>query len=82
MVAALQATAGAITEPVKSQQGYYVVKVLERIPPDPSGLAAERERLERDLLARKQTQAWQSWLNAARAKAKVDVSTQLPARRG
>ena len=82
MVAALQATAGAITEPVKSQQGYYVVKVLERIPPNPSGLAAERERLERDLLARKQTQAWQSWLNAARAKAKVDVSTQLPARRG
>src|SRR5438445_519626 len=82
MVAALQATAGAITEPVKSQQGYYVVKVLERIPPDPSGLAAERERLERDLLARKQTQAWQSWLSAARAKAKVDVSTQLPARRG
>src|SRR5437899_2616100 len=82
MVAALQATAGAITEPVKSQQGYYVVKVLERIPPDPSGLAAERERLERDLLARKQTQAWHSWLNAARAKANVDVSTQLPARRG
>jgi len=82
MVAALQATAGAITEPVKSQQGYYVVKVLERVPPDPSGLAAERERLERDLLARKQTQAWQSWLSAARAKAKVDVSTQLPARRG
>src|SRR5256885_746843 len=82
MVAALQATAGAIPEPVKSQQGYYVVKVLERIPPDPSGLAAERERLERDLLARKQTQAWQSWLNAARAKAKVDVSTQLPAHRG
>src|SRR3989475_214111 len=39
MVAALQATAGAITEPAKSQQGYYVVKVLERIPPDPSGLA-------------------------------------------
>src|SRR2546427_646643 len=82
MVAALQATAGAITEPVKSQQGYYVVKVLERIPPDPSGLAAERERLEAELLARKHTQAWQSWLNAARAKAKVDVSTQLPAHRG
>src|SRR5438093_5873266 len=82
MMAALQAPAGAITEPVKSQQGYYVLKVLERVPPDMSGLAAERERVERDLLARKQTQAWQSWLNAARAKAKVDVSTQLPARRG
>ena len=82
MMAALKAPAGAITEPVKSQQGYYVLKVLERVPPDMSGLAAERERVERDLLARKQTQAWQSWLGAARAKAKVDVATQLPSRRG
>src|SRR5499433_920585 len=78
MMAALQAPAGAITDPVKSQQGYYVLKVLEHVPPDMSGLAAERERVERELLARKQNQAWQSWLGAARAKAKVDVSTQLP----
>jgi peptidyl-prolyl cis-trans isomerase D len=82
MMAALQAQVGAITEPVKSQQGYYVLKVLERVPPDMSGLPAERERVERDLLARKQTQAWQAWLGAARARAKVDVSTQLPSRRG
>jgi len=82
MMAALQAPAGAITDPVKSQQGYYVLKVLEHVPPDMSGLAAERERVERELLARKQNQAWQSWLGAARAKAKVDVSTQLPSRRG
>ena len=59
-----------------------MLKVLERVPPDMSGLPAERERVERDLLARKQTQAWQAWLGAARAKAKVDVSTQLPSRRG
>ena len=82
MMAALQAPVGGITEPVKSQQGYYVVKVLERVPPDMSTLPAERERVERELLSRKQAQAWQAWLGAARAKAKVDVSTQLPSRRG
>ncbi len=82
MMAALQAPAGGVTEPVKSQQGYYVLKVLERVPPDMSALPAERERVERELLTRKQAQAWQAWLGAARAKAKVDVSTQLPARRG
>src|SRR5437773_2490172 len=58
MVAALQATAGAITEPAKSQQGSYVVKVLERIPPDPTGLPPDRARLQRHPLARKQTPAW------------------------
>ena len=82
MMAALQAPVGGITEPVKSQQGYYVVKVLERVPPDMSTLPAERERVERELLSRKQAQAWQAWLGAARAKAKVDVSTQQPSRRG
>src|SRR5262247_3754791 len=39
MLAALQTPAGQLSAPVKSQQGYYVVKVLERVAPDMSGLA-------------------------------------------
>jgi peptidyl-prolyl cis-trans isomerase D len=82
MVKALEAPAGAVTDPVKAQQGYYVLKVLERVPPDMSGLAAEREKLERDLLTRKQGQAWESWLSIARGKSKIDVSPRLPGGRG
>src|SRR5436309_3505249 len=33
--AARRAPLGAVTEPVKAQQGYYVLRVLERVAPDP-----------------------------------------------
>jgi peptidyl-prolyl cis-trans isomerase D len=73
MLAALQTTPGALTEPVKTPQGYYVLKVLERVPPDASGLAAEREKLQRELLSQKQNQAWEAWIAGARASAKIET---------
>jgi peptidyl-prolyl cis-trans isomerase D len=82
MVAALATPAGAVAEPVKAQAGYYVIKVLERRPPDVAALAAERERVEKEVLARKQTDAWQAWLRSARAGAKVETSSGWTGRRG
>jgi peptidyl-prolyl cis-trans isomerase D len=79
MLAALQTPAGQLSAPVKAQQGYYVVKVLERVPPDPSGFAGERDKLMKDVLTQKQSLAWESWLSGARANAKIE--THLPARR-
>jgi peptidyl-prolyl cis-trans isomerase D len=76
MLAALQTPAGQLSAPVKAQQGYYVVKVLERVPPDMSGLAAERDKLLKEVLVQKQSLAWESWLNGARANAKIE--TNLP----
>ncbi len=81
MLATLRTPAGAFTEPVKTQQGYYVLKTLERIAPSPGGLAGERDKLASEALARKQSQAWESWVGAARQGAKIDVSTRLPASR-
>jgi peptidyl-prolyl cis-trans isomerase D len=72
-LAALQAPAGSVTAPVKSPQGYYVLKVLERVAPSMADLAAERERLSREVLAQKQSQAWEAWVGQARAAAKVEV---------
>lgn len=79
MLAALQTPAGQVSAPVKAQQGYYVVKVLERVPPDPAGLAAERDKILKEVLAQKQSLAWESWLSGARANAKIE--THLPAAR-
>ncbi|PYN43304.1 MAG: hypothetical protein DMD95_14215 [Candidatus Rokuibacteriota bacterium] len=79
MVAALQTPAGQLSAPVKAQQGYYLVKVLERVPPDMGGLAAERDKLLKEVLAQKQSLAWESWLTGARANAKIE--THLPASR-
>src|SRR5439155_1132693 len=79
MLAALETPAGQLSVPVKAQQGYYVLKVLERVPPDMGGLQAERDKLLKEILAQKQSLAWESWLASARANAKIE--THLPASR-
>ncbi len=81
LLAALQTPAGGVTAPVKAQQGYYVLKVLERAAPDMSALAGERDTIRKEVLAQKQSQAWESWVAGARSGAKVEVH-RLPARRG
>ncbi len=83
MLKAFQTPVGGTTDPVKTQQGVYVLKVLERTPADASGFAAEKEKVTRELLAQKQGQVWQAWVDAARTGAKIDVSPKPPApRRG
>jgi len=79
MLTALQTPAGQMSAPVKAQQGYYVLKVLERVPPDMGGLQTERDKLQKEILAQKQSLAWESWLAGARANAKIE--THLPASR-
>ncbi len=79
MLSALQTPAGQLSAPIKAQQGYYVVKVLERVPPDMGGLAAEREKIQKEVLVQKQSLAWESWINGARANSKIE--THLPASR-
>jgi peptidyl-prolyl cis-trans isomerase D len=79
-MAALQTPAGQMSPPVKTPQGYYVVKVLERAPAGPLD-PAEREKLQRELVGQKQSQAWERWVLAARGDAKIEVVGQ-PARRG
>ena len=79
MLAALSTQAGQLSAPVKAQQGVYVVKVLERVPPDMGGLAAERDKIHKEVLVQKQSLAWESWISGARANSKVE--THLPASR-
>ena len=79
MLAALQTPAGQLSEPIKVQQGYYVVKVLERVPPDMGGLGAERDKIQKEVLVQKQSLAWESWITGARVNSKVE--TYLPASR-
>jgi len=81
MLAALQTPQGGVTDPVKTQQGYYVLKVTSRVAPDVSGLAAEQEKLSRDVLAQKQSQAWEAWVSAARAGAKIETNARIAAPR-
>jgi len=76
-IAALRTPTGALTDPVKTPQGVYVLKALERVPPKPGDIAPERERLSHEVLVQKQNQAWEAWLAAARATAKIERNEKL-----
>ena len=78
-LAALQSPVGAVTAPVKSPQGYYVLKIVERVAPNMTELTTERDKLSREVLAQKQSQAWEAWVNQARTGAKIEML--MPPRR-
>ncbi|HEY2992719.1 MAG TPA: peptidyl-prolyl cis-trans isomerase [Methylomirabilota bacterium] len=79
-MAALQTPVNETSPAVRTPQGYYVVKVLERAaagPVDP----LEKDKLEKELTTQKQSQMWERWVMAARGDARIDVVGQKPARR-
>jgi peptidyl-prolyl cis-trans isomerase D len=78
LVAALQTPVGQVSAPVKTPAGVYIVKPLERQPPDLSGLAAEYPELRRQVLEQKRNQALESWMRGLRAAAKVEMSGEAP----
>lgn len=83
MVAALEAPAGGTTAPIKTAQGYYVLKVHERFAPDMKDLGAERDKLSKEVLSKRQGQAWQDWVSTARVGAKIEMTApRVPPTRG
>jgi peptidyl-prolyl cis-trans isomerase D len=82
-VAALQTPTGELSSPVRTPQGYYLVKVLERTPAGPVD-PAEREKLQRELTAQRQSETWERWVLAARSESKIEIFGQpgRPAGRG
>jgi len=79
-MAALQTPAGETSPAVRTPQGYYVVKVLERAPAGPVD-PLEKDKLEKELTSAKQSQTWERWVLAARGDARIDVVGQKPAKR-
>jgi len=78
-LAALQTPVGAVSEPVKTPQGYYIVKTLERVPPPAAALTAEREKVQGEVLSQKQSAVWEGWLAGTMLNAKVERFGKLGA---
>ncbi|MFQ5828548.1 MAG: SurA N-terminal domain-containing protein [Candidatus Methylomirabilia bacterium] len=78
MRAALETAVRAVSEPVKTPRGIYLVSTLERKPPDPAGLEEARADLKEQVLSQKRNHAWASWVEKLRAGAEVEVLGQLP----
>jgi peptidyl-prolyl cis-trans isomerase D len=77
MRVALGLAAGKVGEPVSTPPGVFVVKTLERRPPDPAEFDKEREELRRQVLDQKRNQAWEHWLGSLRVDAKIQVSPRV-----
>ncbi len=75
-LAALETPTGQLSQPVKAGSVLYVVKTLERQPPDPQQFDRQRAELERQLLDQKRNQIWEGWLQAHRNSAKAEVGGQ------
>ncbi len=73
LLAALQTPAGKLSEPVKTATGAYIVQTLERRPADPQGFDKARDQLRTQLLEQKRAFAWERWIKALYAGAKIKV---------
>jgi peptidyl-prolyl cis-trans isomerase D len=82
VLAALETPRDGVTEPVRTEQGFWVLKVIERGAPAAAGTAADRDKVAAELLAKKQGQAWQAWVGAARNRASIEISPRFAASRG
>ena len=80
MLAALQTAVGQVSAPVSTPAGVYLVKGIERRPPDPLGFEAEREELRKQVTEQKRGLVVESWLRGLRAAAKIQVEAQPASR--
>jgi parvulin-like peptidyl-prolyl isomerase len=75
-MAALQTPAGQVAEPVRADEGVYVVKTMERAAAPADGLEKERAELEKQVLEQKRALAWDNWIRGRLAESQVQVGGQ------
>ena len=63
---------GSISKPFEGQRGYYIVKMITKLPVDTSRLAIEHDALRNQLLQEKRNQVLSNWQMALREKAEIE----------
>lgn len=64
-------------EVVKTQEGFFVVKLHQIEPPDPEKFSSQKKALERRLLYQRQEEFFRNWLQQLRAKAKIEINKEI-----
>jgi parvulin-like peptidyl-prolyl isomerase len=59
--------------PVRSEQGVFVFRLLERRLPDAQSGLAELDAIRRQLLQRKQGEIYQNWMAQARSQTEIEI---------
>lgn len=65
---------GVVSEPIKTDAGYYLVKVTSRRPGDTREVLRARERLKQELIAERRKQQVEEHLQQLRAKASIRIA--------
>jgi peptidyl-prolyl cis-trans isomerase D len=73
LLAVFRTPTGAISEPVRTGTGFYVVKTIERRAADLQGFDKMRDQVRVQLLEAKRNQAWERWIKARFTGAKIQV---------
>jgi peptidyl-prolyl cis-trans isomerase D len=69
--AAFSLPEGAVSKPVVTDQGAYILKVLQKMPADPALLARDRQTITQQLYQQKQQQTIQQWFADIERQAKI-----------
>ena len=64
-------------EPIKTSDGYAVIRFRERKPPPAEGLDAERDQIRSRLLQQKKSAAWSAWLEQLRKESVIDLKKEF-----
>jgi hypothetical protein len=64
-------------EALRTKDGYFVVRLSGYQPADQTKFLSVKENLEKKLRNQKQEEAFQSWIDQLRSKAKIDINKDL-----
>ncbi|MCX8118425.1 MAG: SurA N-terminal domain-containing protein [Desulfobacterota bacterium] len=63
--------------PLKTKEGYFVVRLLSSEPADPGKFESVKKGLERRLIYQKQEEFFKNWLQHLRTRAKIEINKDL-----
>lgn len=75
--AAFALPAGAVSEPIKTETGAVIVKVLERQNPTAEEIATGKEQMRDQLLSERRGRFYASYMNKARERMKVAINNRV-----
>ncbi len=70
--AALALNAGEVSQPVEGQNGYYLIKLIEKTEIDSTDFLEKRNEIRQQILNTKQNLYYSQWLESARKNAKIE----------
>lgn len=75
--AAFALPAGAVSDPITTENGAVIVKVLEKQEPSAAEIAAGRQQMRDELMNERRGRFYASYMSKAREKMKVQINSQL-----